>query len=277
MDLGPAESRSLGIMSLRVAMRIRIALAVLIAVAAVPFDGIARGGILRVPEDHPTIQAAIEASVEGDVILVAAGVYTESVDFLGKPVTVRSSDGAEVTTIDAGWTGSVVTFDSGKAADSVIEGFTIRHGSGTRIASVTVGGGIYCRGSSPTIRGNRIIENRADLGGGVYCWQLASPTIEENLIARNSADWTGGGDGGGILCEEDAAPLIVGNTIEENTSTFRGGGIAGNFSAAPVILDNVIRGNNAPFAGGGIACTRDSMARIQGNRIVDNESGSDEL
>ena len=40
----------------------------------------------------PTIQAAINASVNGDEIIVAQGTYPEAIDFLGKAITVRSTD-----------------------------------------------------------------------------------------------------------------------------------------------------------------------------------------
>ena len=34
-------------------------------------------GIIRVPQDYPTIQLAINAALEGDTILVAPDTYTE--------------------------------------------------------------------------------------------------------------------------------------------------------------------------------------------------------
>ncbi|NIM64051.1 MAG: hypothetical protein GTO30_21095, partial [Acidobacteria bacterium] len=50
--------------------------------------------------DHATIQDAIVAALDDDVIVVAAGTYPEVIDFMGKAITVRSSGGADVTTID---------------------------------------------------------------------------------------------------------------------------------------------------------------------------------
>jgi pectin methylesterase-like acyl-CoA thioesterase len=46
-----------------------------------------RGGrIVRVPGNHSTIQAAIDAASPGATIMVAAGRYVESLDFRGKAV-----------------------------------------------------------------------------------------------------------------------------------------------------------------------------------------------
>ena len=55
--------------------------------------------------DFASIQAAVDYASDGDEILVAPGVYTGDhpahvVDLLGKAITLRSSDGPEVTIID---------------------------------------------------------------------------------------------------------------------------------------------------------------------------------
>src|SRR5688572_4599145 len=55
------------------------------AAAAVLFPAAALAGTLRVPsEDYPDIQAAVNASADGDTILVAAGIYWTSVQVTGK-------------------------------------------------------------------------------------------------------------------------------------------------------------------------------------------------
>ncbi len=52
-------------------------------------------------DPYCSIQTAIDNAVDTDEIVVAPGTYFETIDFLGKAITLRSSDGAEVTTIDA--------------------------------------------------------------------------------------------------------------------------------------------------------------------------------
>jgi len=57
---------------------------------------------LNVPVDQPTIQAGINAAVNGDTVLVAPGTYVENIDFVGKAITLRSKFGPDVTVIDGG-------------------------------------------------------------------------------------------------------------------------------------------------------------------------------
>ena len=95
-----------------------------------------------------SIQSAIDAAVDADEIVVAPGTYFEAIDFLGKAVTLRSSDGPDVTTIDAGGPGglgTVVTCENGEGADTVLQGLTITGGN------EFFGGGMSNVGSSPTV------------------------------------------------------------------------------------------------------------------------------
>jgi len=43
---------------------------------------------IHVPADYPTIQEAINTSVNGDTVLVAPGTYVENIDFVGKAIIV---------------------------------------------------------------------------------------------------------------------------------------------------------------------------------------------
>ena len=79
------------------------------------------------------IQDGIDASGDGDEIMVALGTYTENINLLGKAVTVRSADPADpdtvaATIIDGNQDGSVFTFEQDETEDSVLDGLTIRNG-----------------------------------------------------------------------------------------------------------------------------------------------------
>src|SRR5262245_3275501 len=94
---------------------------------AVCLPRMAGADTLRVPLDYPTIQAAINAAVNGDEIIVAAGTYNEAINFNGKAVHLHSSDGPVTTVIDAtGLQASVVRCANAEGPGTILEGFTIR-------------------------------------------------------------------------------------------------------------------------------------------------------
>jgi len=228
---------------------------------------IGNSATIHIPADKPTIQAGIDAAVNGDTVLVAPGSYVENIDFLGKAITVKSTDGAEETIIDGGSPsnpdiGSVIIFSSGEGADSVLEGFTISGGL------AEYGGGIFCWISSPSIINNAIQGNSAfghpwSSGGGIFCY-CSSSSIIDNTIYGNCADKRGGG----IYCEESSLK-IVGNSINENSVYFSNGGGIDCISSSPFISNNTIIGNDASEQGGGISCS-DSFPIISDNEIRHN-------
>ena len=80
---------------------------------------------------HCRIQWAIDAAVGGDEIVVPPGTYAETIDFLGKAITLRSSGGAAVTTLDGtGLNDSVVRCISGAGRAPVRGGCTTPAGPG---------------------------------------------------------------------------------------------------------------------------------------------------
>ena len=225
--------------------------------------------VIHVPGDQSTIQAGIDAAQDGDTVLVAVGIWVENIDFLGKQITVSSEEGPALTIIDGGSSGSVVTFAGGETRSALLQGFTITDGTGTDISGYLYGGGIICRlGSSPTISGNIVSYNYAEIGSGISCID-SSPRIFNNTISENTASAGGGISTYGHNC----IPQIDQNTISENTANFAGGGIVCSFYSTPTLAGNTIRGNISAFEGGGINCQFNSSPLIIGNLITQNSSG----
>jgi len=130
---------------------------------------------LHVPADKATIQLAIDAAADGDTILVAPGTSAENLLFNGKAIAVLSTQGAASTIIDGRQIGSVLTFHNGETTNTMVSGFTIRHGSGY------FGSAVDAEGASPTL-----VDNVFDSNDGGAIWgNSSSATIERNLFTNN--------------------------------------------------------------------------------------------
>jgi hypothetical protein len=77
-------------------------LALLLAACGGTGDDGASGRVLAVPLDHPSIQAAVDAARPGDLILIAPGVYRESVIVRTERLVIRGLDRNEVV-LDGGF------------------------------------------------------------------------------------------------------------------------------------------------------------------------------
>jgi len=221
---------------------LRIALLVILLLAV---PGIAFSSTINVPRDYTTIQDAIRAATDGDIVLVDDGVYKENINFLGKAITITSCGGANRTIIDGNAKGSVVTFATKEGPKSVIDGFTLCNGSGTKIKidedTFVCGGAIYCtHNTSPTITNNVIKKNKvADFGGGIFCDKGSHPKIKSNILLENKSRL-----GGGIYCHNESYPVVQQNNIFDNKAE-TGGAIYCGEASIPTICNNIIGENSA--------------------------------
>lgn len=230
-----------------------------------------------VPDDFSTAQAAIDSAANGDTVILRPGTYFENLDFSGKAITLRSEQGPDVTIIDGGLNGSVVSFVNSEGLDSVLDGFTIINGSGTYSIDYPgyyEGAGIYCSGASPTIINNIIVGNnpggpgRWTQGGGIACIQGASPIISRNQISDNTAF-----SGGAVYVRSSASnPTISRNLLQNNTSFF-GGGI-NIWESLAAIECNDILGNDAIYEGGGIYLNDTPNGTIVTHNFIANNTSS---
>lgn len=223
--------------------------------------------VIRVPIDQPTIQAGIDAAIEGDTVLVADGTYTgegnRDIDFKGKAITVASENGAQASVIDCQGTEQEnhrgFVFHSGETLASVLRGFTVKNGF---LIGDNDGGGVNCVDSSPTISNCTISNNRAEFkGGGIHCAN-SSPMIIECSILNNTSERFGGGIDIG-----DMSPMINNCIVSENSAT-TGAGICIQWGS-PAIANTDISRNSAGRSGGGIFL-RYTSASISRCRISKN-------
>ena len=228
--------------------------------------GPAKAAVLNVPGDYATIQEAIVEAYYGDTVMVAAGVYSENINLLGKPITVMSEEGADQTTIDGSAVASTVTFSSGETLSTVLQGFTITNGS------TTYGGGIHCTSSSPTIREVVVTGNQADYGGGLYLQNASAPSLEFVEVAGNQAKWGAG------ICSWFASPVLVNSIVSGNSadSPGIGGGLYVAESSNLTITNTIVASNTSVGDGGGMCVAGGSNLVDSANNVfADNASGGD--
>jgi hypothetical protein len=65
-------------------------------------DDAASGRVLRVPEEHASVQAAVDAASPGDLVLIAPGVYRESVWVATERIVIRGLD-RDTVVLDGGF------------------------------------------------------------------------------------------------------------------------------------------------------------------------------
>lgn len=239
--------------------------------------------------DYPTIQAAVDAAVSGDEILLADGTYTgdgnHAIDFLGKAVTVRSQGGfPAAVVVDCGRKGM---------SDPDHAGFLFRtgEGAGSRVADLTVSGAqgaisiagsspvlqnvhvrdgwstaVVSRGGSPVLTGCVIEANtRLDTRAFAACVFLEGGDAQLDHCQIRDNGWTG-------VVIRDASPslrdcLIAGHVGGE------GGGVAVYGDASPLLDGCTLTGNRAHFRGGGLAVLASpaSAVHVRGCTITANE------
>ena len=260
---------------------------------------------IKVPEDYPAIQQAINAAQEGDTVLVARGTYAENINFRGKGIVLTSyfiltQDPEDITSTiidgsqssDSDTASCVLMYKPSQSfsddSSAALLGFTLTGGTGTKWndehnpgSFYREGGGILIQYWAPRIRFNIIKDNDAydktgvvSAGGGAIRCGDGNPLIENNILLHNSGRY-----GGGIVFNYSGG-VIRNNVIAENYGgeDYAGGGlwILGNRfdNKIKVVENNTIINNSSVLPGGGIFFWASSQSYTRNNIIWGNVAPS---
>jgi len=132
---------------------------------------------INIPSDYTTIQGGINASLDGDTVLVAQGTYAENL-ILANEIVLASyaiyddldsewfnNENINNTIISGALTGSCLVIRDGNI-EPTVTGFTFQDGTGTSMIVVDCdpypvrsGGAILIYKAYPTINYNRFMDN----------------------------------------------------------------------------------------------------------------------
>jgi hypothetical protein len=213
--------------------------------------------------DAPTIQAGIDSAGIGDTVLVAPGLYPDSLHIDKPDITLVSESGAASTTIMASAKTGIILVSANNVS---ISGFAITNPRSNgvyclvaNLSGIEVAYNVIC-GCYAGIAGpggdyattlhahhNVVRDNR---GLGI----IACGLVDSNTVSDNQ--------GTGIT----GCARVLGNVIERNQGSDLGNGRCTAVQACYEVVDNTIRDNYYGYVSS--ACSL-----IEGNIIADNEGG----
>ncbi len=221
-----------------------------------------------------TIQAAINATISGDTVIVEDGTYTGpgdvDLDFGGRNIRVISQNGPATTIINCQGSSNAnhrgFYLHSGEN-NAVISGLTIENGFVGGNGGSGNGGGIYVVNSTATIQNCTLTGNTAiyGLGGGIY--DQGAVNLSNCVVTKNAAGYGGGG-----ICN-NATMTVTNCVITGNTTTNRGGGLYNFYGGALILTNCTFTGNTASNGFGGACADNGGITLV--NDIFYGDTGGE--
>lgn len=218
-----------------------------------PSTTAAEDGVLNVPEEFATIQEAVDAASEGDLILIAPGTYNEAVQVTTNNIVIRGLD-RNTTILDGNF--------------ELDNGIRVVGAEGVAIENLTAmnftKNGFFWTGSTG-YRGSYLTAWRNG-DYGVYAFDSVGGVLEYSYGA-------GSPDAGVYIGQCYPCDAVVnGFTAEHNGLGYSGTNSGGNL----LIVNSVFRHNRAgivPNSGSYELCYPERDTTIVGNLVYNNNNG----
>ncbi len=207
-------------------------------------------GVLNVPDEYPSIQAAVDAAVPGDLVLIAPGVYNEAVNVVTDEIVIR------------GLEREGVVLDGEFELDN---GIRVLGATGVAVENLTTqnytDNGVFFTGATG-YRASYVTAYR--IGDyGIYAFDSVNGQIEHSYGA-------GSPDAGFYIGQCYPCNAVVDNVISEHN----GLGYSGTNAGGNLIIANSTFNNNragiVPNSGSYELCYPQRQNLIVGNTVYSN-------
>lgn len=207
-------------------------------------------GVVRVPQDAPTIQAGVDLAGNFFEVILADGVYrgpgNRNIDLGGKALTIRGEHGRDQTVIDLEQTGRAFLIADDETFATTIRDLTIRNGAAPDGKS---GGAIRLADGNLTLENVHLKEcGFSSVGVATGCHLL----VRDSRFTANL-----GGLGGAIRVDAGGHVEIADSTLLGNRSGLKGGAI---YSEGALTVRRCRFLANRATYGAGIAAGADTSA-----------------
>ena len=240
---------------------------------------------VRVPDDHPTIQAGVDAASAGDLVLVEPGTYAEAVRVNTPNLTIRGRDRNRVV-LDG-------EFDRSNGvqvwADGVaLENLTARHFQGTAFYWSGVEGfrgsfltayndgyyGVYAYDSRDGRFEHSYASGHPDAGFYLGRNRPYDAVVEDVVAEHNAIGYSGTSTGGDLTVGDSVWRYnkvgILPNTLDTADPPQRGSRIVGNEVYGNDDEDAPALSDPYPLIGMGILLWGGSENVVEENRVGDH-------
>lgn len=210
-------------------------------------DGVSE--TIRVPEDHPTIQEAVDAASPGDLVLIGPGVYHEAVDVEVENLTIRGLDRNEVI-LDGEF-----TLENGIRV--LVDGVAVENMTARNYTT----NGFYWTGVTG-YRGSYLTAYRNG-DYGIYAFDSVKGQFDNSY-------GSGSPDAGFYIGQCYPCEAVISNVVSE----YNGLGYSGTNSGGDLLIVNSRFNNNragiVPNTGSYELCYPERETTVVGNIVYDN-------